>query len=375
MIPFNKPYYSGNELSYISKTLDTHILSGDTEANRLCEKILEDKYGFNKISLTNSCTIALEIAAVISNIEPGDEVIIPSFTYVSIANAFALRGAKLVFADSNKLNPNIDEDKIEELISPKTKVLVVMHYSGIACNMDKIKAIVAKHNLFLIEDAAQCINSYYKKEPLGSIGDLGCFSFHETKNIHCGEGGLIAINNKTLSDRIDIVRNKGTNRSAFIRGEVNSYEWVGLGFSSVPSAISSAFLYTQLQQIDLVQEKRLSLWNAYYSNLLKLKTEGNIDLPFIPDYASNNAHIFYIVLKSEQQRADLINHLKGKDIQAVFHYQTLHNSKFYVSKHDGRDLPQASRYDSCLLRLPIYYDLSLSELGFISETITQFFQK
>ncbi|MGZ6539732.1 MAG: dTDP-4-amino-4,6-dideoxygalactose transaminase [Bacteroidia bacterium] len=375
MIPFNKPYYSGNELSYISKALDSHVLSGDTEANKMCERLLEKKYSFNKICLTNSCTTALEISAVISNIEIGDEVILPSFTYVSTANAFALRGAKLVFADSKTLNPNIDEDKIEALISPKTKVIIVMHYAGIACNMEKIKAIAKKYNLFLIEDAAQCINSFYKDKALGSIGDLGCFSFHETKNIHCGEGGLLAVNNSDLFERVEIVRNKGTNRTAFMRGEVNSYEWVDLGFSSIPSAISSAFLYTQLQQIITVQEKRLLLWNKYFELLQKLKTEGFIDLPFIPDFATNNAHIFYIICRSEKERAALIEHLKQNNIQAVFHYQTLHNSKYYTSKHDGRELPNASRYDACLLRLPLYFDLSLNEVEFISEAIIYFFHK
>ena len=373
MIPFNLPYYSGKELRSIASAMDTRILTGDQELTISCERLLEKKYGFSKVCLTNSCTNALEMAAMLIDIQPGDEVILPSYTYVSTANAFALRGAKLVFADSKPDHPNIDEDQIEKLISSKTKAIVIVHYAGVACNMDTIIALAKKNGIRLIEDAAQCIDSFYNKEALGTFGDIACFSFHETKNIHCGEGGFIAINDASLIERADVFRNKGTNRSAFFSGQVTKYEWVDLGFSAIPSAITTSFLYTQLLDIDKVQVRRKKIWDRYFKNLTGLNKSGKVKLPFVPAYASNNAHIFYLVCKDRQERDELILYLKKNQIQAVFHYQSLHRSPYYLNKHDGRVLSNADRYSDCLLRLPLFYDLNLKEVDYISEKIIEFY--
>lgn len=354
--------------------MDTKVLTGDFDLMEKSQQMLKGKYKFPSVFLTNSCTTALEMAALLVEIEPGDEVILPSFTYVSTANAFALRGAKLVFADSKLNHPNIDEDQIERLITTKTKAIVLVHYAGVACDMDKVIRIARKNNIFVIEDAAQCIDSFYKNKALGTFGDIACFSFHETKNIHCGEGGCLVINNANLVSRADRIKNKGTNRSEFMRNEVKKYEWVDLGFSSTPSAISVAFLYPQLLDIDIVQEKRKKIWNRYLKNLSIASITDKVQLPIIPDNASNNAHIFYLVCKSDTERNLLINHLKKNSIQAVFHYQSLHNSPYYLNKHNAPELPQADRYSKCLLRLPLYFDLSLKEVDFISEKIIEFYK-
>ncbi|MDF2437033.1 MAG: rffA [Bacteroidota bacterium] len=373
MIPFNKPYYSGNELSLISEVMETRILTGDTEPIKRCESLLENKYGFKKVYLTNSCTMALEMAAVILEIKAGDEVIIPAYTYVSTANAFALRGAKLVFADSKKDQPNIDEDQLESLITPHTKVIVVMHYAGISCNMNKILEIAKRHNLFVVEDAAQCIDAYYKNTPLGSIGDIGCFSFHETKNIHCGEGGFISINNPGLIRKTEIVRNKGTNRTDFIKGEVNKYEWMGLGFSAIPSSISAAFLLAQLQKIDEVQEKRRAIWELYYQRFSSSAAGAAFKLPVIPADAKANAHLFFLICNDESERNELIEYLKLNGIQAVFHYQSLEISPYYKSRIPRAE--NAQRLSECLLRLPLYFDLSVKEAGFIADKVLEFYSE
>ncbi|MCW3082851.1 MAG: hypothetical protein JWP12_217 [Bacteroidetes bacterium] len=372
MIPFNKPYYSGNEMTFISRAMESRQLTGDLEIVRMCESLLEKKYGFRKVFLTNSCTMALEMSAVLADIGPGDEVIMPSYTYISTANAFALRGANIVFADSKNDHPNMDEDQLEKLITSKTKAICVMHYAGVACNMDAVKQIAKKHNLLIIEDAAQCINSYYKTTALGAIAGISCFSFHETKNIHCGEGGFLAVNDPALIERAEVIRQKGTNRSAFIKGEVNKYEWVDLGYSSIPSAIAAAFLYPQLENIEIVQRKRIELWNEYYRQLSTLKN-ATLYLPVIPEYASNNAHIFYLVCSNEKERDELIAYLKKQNIQAVFHYQSLHNSPYYLGKHKGGALPNAERYSASLLRLPLFYELSITELNTICDHIIAFY--
>jgi dTDP-4-amino-4,6-dideoxygalactose transaminase len=372
MIPFNKPYYSGNEIAAISRAMETGILTGDTYFTRYCEEYLEKKYGFPDVFLTNSCTMALEMAAILANITEGDEVIVPSYTYVSTANAFALRGAKIVFADSKKDQPHIDEEQIESLISPRTKAIVVVHYAGVACNMNVISEIAKKHRLLLIEDAAQCIGSYYGNAALGSIGDIACFSFHETKNIHCGEGGFISVNNSSLVKRAEIISNKGTNRSAFIRGEVNKYEWVDLGYSSVPSALSSAFLMAQLESIETVEKKRKMLWDLYKKKLSVLEEQG-IQLPFIPEYSSNNAHIFYLICRTETERNELIEFLRKNNIQAVFHYQSLHSSPYFSGNYRGKELINAERYSACLLRLPLFFDLSTKELDLICNKVLNFY--
>jgi dTDP-4-amino-4,6-dideoxygalactose transaminase len=370
MIPFNKPYYSGNELTLISEAMETRVLTGDTEVVKQCESFLEKKYGFKKVFLTNSCTMALEMAAVILDIGAEDEVIMPAYTFVSTGNAFALRGAKLIFADSKSDQPDLDEDELESLITSKTKAIVAMHYAGIACNMDKIVGLARKYNLLIIEDAAQCIDAYYNEKPLGSIGDIGCFSFHETKNIHCGEGGFIAINNPELIPKAEIVRNKGTNRTAFINGEVNKYEWTSLGFSSMPSAISAAFLLAQLNKIDQVQKKRRSHWDLYFEKLTSAGVK-NIKLPVIPDYAKANAHLFYLVCQNESDRNALIGYLRSHGVQAVFHYQSLDTSPY----HTGNSLraENAQRFSSCLVRLPLYYDLTTDDVNYICDKIYAFY--
>jgi dTDP-4-amino-4,6-dideoxygalactose transaminase len=372
LIPFNKPYYSGKEIGSISSVMETKVLTGDTEMLEKCESFLEKKYGFAKVFLTNSCTMALEMAAVLLDLGEGDEVIMPSYTYVSTANAFALRGAKIVFADSSNTHPGMDENKIEALITPETKAIVLVHYAGIACDIKKIKEIAARHKLMIVEDAAQCIDSYYKDVPLGSIGDIGCFSFHETKNIHCGEGGFISINNPTLIRRAEALRNKGTNRSAFLRGEVNKYEWTDLGFSSVPTSLTAAFLLPQLQNIDRVQKRRKMLWEKYEEALRPL-AKKNILLPVIPSYASNNAHMFYLVCRTADERAALIKRLKEKGIQAVFHYQALHQSPYFKEKYKGGILENAGRFSGCLLRLPLFYDLTNKELEQVCRQVLEFY--
>ncbi len=354
--------------------MDTKVLTGDFDLMRMAEQFLETKYKFSKVFLTNSCTMALEMAAVLVDIQPGDEIILPSYTFVSTANAFALRGAKLVFADSKSDHPNMDENELERLINLKTKAIVVVHYAGVACDMDKVISLARKNKLLVIEDAAQCIDSFYKRKALGTQGDIACFSFHETKNIHCGEGGCLVVNSPSLMHRADSIKNKGTNRSAFMRNEVKKYEWVDLGFSATPSAISVAFLYPQLLDIDKVQAKRKKIWNRYFENLSIDTLMGKVQLPNIPDYASNNAHIFYLVCKSEAERNLLIEYLKKQDIQAVFHYQTLHDSSYYSNKHDGRELLNAEKYSKCLLRLPLFFDLSLKEVDYISEKIIEFYK-
>ncbi len=373
MIPFNKPYYSGKEKNFIAKAMETKILTGDIEMLRNCESFLEQKYKFPKVFLTNSCTMALEMSALIVGIQPGDEIIMPSYTYVSTANAFALRGAKLVFIDSKKEHPNMDENQIESLITDNTKAIVVVHYAGVSNDFTIIQALAKKYDLLIIEDAAQCIDSYYNNIPLGTIGDIACFSFHETKNIHCGEGGFIAINNMSLLNKAEVVRNKGTNRTAFTKGEVTKYEWTDLGYSSMPSGISAAFLFSQLEKIDLVQKKRVKLWKNYFKKLKGLQKTKQIQLPVIPDYASNNAHMFYFVCASSDERNSLIGFLKSTNIQAVFHYQSLHCSPYYQLKHDGRVLSNADRYSECLVRLPLFYGLKSQEQDHICSKIIEFY--
>lgn len=338
----------------------------------MCEGFLEKKYQFEKVFLTNSCTMALEMSAILADIQPGDEVIMPSFTFVSTANAFALRGARIVFADSRKDHPNMDEDQINRLITPKTKAIVVVHYGGVAVNMDVIMSIAKRNNLMVIEDAAACIDSFYNGKALGTIGDIGCFSFHETKNIHCGEGGFIAINNSSLLKRAEIIRNKGTNRSAFSRGEVNRYEWVDLGFSSIPSAITAAFLYSNLEKIDDVGKQRSNLWERYYNCFIKLGNK-KIGLPVIPEYSQHNSHVFYLLCQNEIERNNLISYLEKNNIQAVFHYQALHDSPFYKAHHAPGDLPNAYKFSDSLIRLPLYYDLSMESQDLICNKILKFY--
>jgi len=364
-IPFNKPFLSGNELMYIKDALEKGQISGNGFYTKKCHDFFEKKYGFKKCLLTTSCTDALEMAAILSEIKEGDEVIMPSFTFVSTANAFVLRGAKIVFADSGDKTPNIDLDKVEDLITDKTKALVVVHYAGIACDMDKAVTLANKYNLVLIEDAAQAIDSYYKSKPLGSFGHLATFSFHETKNIISGEGGMLVVNDEKLVRRAEIIWEKGTNRAEFFRGEVNKYGWVDIGSSFLPSELTASFLFAQLENLDSIQKKRKKIWQFYYQNLKPLEEKGLIKLPVIPEYATNNAHMFYLVCINAQTRGKLLNELKRNGILAVFHYLSLHQSPYYKNKHDGRELPYADFFSECLIRLPMYYDLKKEELEYI----------
>jgi dTDP-4-amino-4,6-dideoxygalactose transaminase len=374
MTPFNKPYLTGKETKYIEEAVASGKISGNGIFTQKCQKFFEDTYGFKKTLLTTSCTDALEMCAILADIKPEDEVIVPSYTFVSSALPFVRQNAKIVFADSYENNPNIDADKIEELITDKTKAIVVVHYAGIACDMEKILEITEKYNLILIEDAAQAIDSYYvfkngTKKALGSIGHLGAFSFHETKNIISGEGGMLTINDEKFVNRAEIIWEKGTNRSMFFRGEINKYGWVDTGSSFLPSEIISAFLWAQLENIENIQKKRLEIWEKYHEGL---KNNENISLPVIPEYATNNAHMFYIVCKNLDFRAELIKKLKENDILAVFHYLSLHKSEFYTQKHDSRDLPNSDKFEDCLLRLPLFYELTEEEQQKVINIINQF---
>lgn len=370
MIDFNRPHLTGHELNYIQEAAtENHKVSGNGLFTKRCQNYFENRYGFKKCLLTTSCTDALEMAAILCDIQPGDEVIVPSYTFVSSALAFVRAGAKIVFADSMARNPNIDAEKIEELITTKTKAIVPVHYAGVACDMDRIMEIADRHGLFVVEDAAQAIDSYYKGRPLGSIGHFAAFSFHETKNIISGEGGLLVINDERFVRRAEIIWEKGTNRAEFFRGEVNKYGWCDMGSSFLPSEVIAAFLWAQLEQMDKIQEKRKTLWNHYYELLKPLADAGRFQLPEIPEYATNNAHMFYLVCNSLKERTALIECLKMNDIQAVFHYLCLHSSPFYLDKHDGRELVNSDLYADCLVRLPMYYDLTLQVVESICKVI------
>ena len=374
MIPFNKPYLHGRELVYIAQSVASGKISGDGIFTKKCHEYFECRYGFKKALLTTSCTDALEMAAILLNIQPGDEVIAPSYTFVSTVNAFALRGAKIVFADSCANHPNIDPDQIESLITKKTKAIVVVHYAGIACDMDRIMAISECHKIPVVEDAAQAIDSYYKGRPLGSIGTFGTFSFHETKNIISGEGGMLVINDDRYIPRAEIIREKGTNRSSFFRGEVDKYGWVDIGSSFLPSDIIAAYLYAQLEQLDSIQSRRKDIWQRYYDKFSALQETGKILLPSIPDGSCNNAHMFYLVCMDIDTRSKLISHLKQNDVHAVFHYLSLHNSPYYENKHDGRILKNSDMYTDCLVRLPLFYELENEQVDLISQLIVDFFR-
>ena len=374
-IPFNKPYLTGKEAHYLYQSVYSGKISGNGIFTKKCHAFFEQKYGFHKCLLTTSCTDALEMAAILLNIEAGDEIIVPSYTFVSTVNAFILRGAKIVFADSYADNPNVDADTIEGLITTKTKVIVVVHYGGIACDMDKIMALATQYNLFVVEDAAQAVDSFYKGRPLGSIGHLAAFSFHETKNIISGEGGMLVINDKQFVERAEIIWEKGTNRSAFWRGEVDKYNWVDIGSSFLPSEIIAAYLFAQLENLEDIQEKRTRIWKKYWQNLKPLAEKGFIRLPNIPDYATNNAHLFHLECADTDERDNLIAFLKAEGINAVFHYISLHSSPFYLQKHDGRILSNADNFTETLVRLPLFYELTEKEQDFIIEKIKTFYEK
>ena len=377
-IPFNKPHLTGKETHYIYDAVNTGKISGNGKYTRLCQEFFEKEFGFGKCLLTTSCTDALEMAAILLDLQDGDEVIMPSYTFVSTANAFVLRGAKIVFADSRTDHPGIDEDKIEALITEKTKAIVPVHYAGVACDMDKIMNLAAKYDLYVVEDAAQAIDSYYTgedgvKRALGSIGHLAAFSFHETKNIISGEGGMLVVNDERFKERAEIIWEKGTNRSAFFRGEVDKYGWVDVGSSFLPSEIIAAFLWAQLEELEEIQSKRTEIWNFYYNGLETWAKENRILLPEIPNYATNNAHMFYMICKNGKQREYIIQKLKEEQVHAVFHYLSLHKSPFYKIKYDGYALPEADRYSENLIRLPLFLDLNAEAINQILMIFNQDF--
>ena len=375
-IPFNKPFLTGKEAHYMYQAVYTGKLSGNGFFTKKCQKFFEDKYGFKKALLTTSCTDALEMCAILCNVGPGDEVIVPSYTFVSSALAFVRQGCKIVFADSMESNPNIDADKLEALITPRTKVIVPVHYAGVACDMDKIMEIADKHNLLVVEDAAQAIDSYYKGRPLGTIGHLSAFSFHETKNIISGEGGMLGINDERFIRRSEIIWEKGTNRSEFFRGEVNKYGWCDTGSSFLPSEVVSAFLWAQLESMQQIQDKRRLLWNQYFAGLQTLAASGKIRLPQIPGYATNNAHMFYLVCRNLEERTGLIKYLKEHSVLSVFHYLSLHKSEYYTSNYtEIPDLPYCDKYADCIVRMPMFYELTLGQVDYIVGLIKEYFNK
>ena len=370
---------TGMETEYIRQAVAGGKISGNGEFTKRCQTFFEKRYGFKKCLLTTSGTDALEMAAILTGVGPGDEVIVPSYTFVSTALAFIRCGAKVVFADSRGDEPNIDATKLESLITPRTKVIVPVHYAGCACDMDAIMAIANRHNLLVVEDAAQAVDSFYLsapatrdasgtvKRPLGSIGHLGCFSFHETKNIISGEGGMLTVNDERFVRRAEIIWEKGTNRAEFFRGEVNKYGWVDIGSSFLPTEIVSAFLWAQLEHLDEIQAERKRLWENYWEFLISnfrfqisdsVSGSGlGISLPKVPAYATNNAHMFYLLFPDLAKRSDFITKMKARDILTVFHYLPLHSSAYYAKQHDGRELPNCDRYADTLVRLPLYCDL------------------
>lgn len=378
-IPFNKPFLTGLETTYIQEAVHSGKISGNGEYTQRCQEFFQARYGFKKCLLTTSCTDALEMAAILAGIGPGDEVIMPSYTFVSTANAFVRQGASVVFADSRPDHPGIDETSLSRLITSKTKAIVPVHYAGVACDMDEIMNLAEKHDLIVIEDAAQAIDSFYTKKngqqlPLGSIGHLASFSFHETKNVICGEGGMLVVNDDRFIERSEIIWEKGTNRASFFRGEVNKYGWVDVGSSFLPSEVTSAFLFAQLENLQEIQTRRKTIWNSYLKSLQPIN--DRVQLPAIPSFAQNNGHLFYLILENEDIRVRLIAFLKRKGILTVFHYLSLHKSEFY-RKHFGLspDLPNCERYASCLLRLPLYFELSNKEQQEVITGILEFFDK
>lgn len=376
MIPFNKPFLTGKEAHYMYQAVYTGKLSGNGVFTKKCQQFFEEKYGFKKAIMTTSGTDALEMAAILCDVQSGDEVIVPSYTFVSSALAFVRQGAKIVFSDSCENNPNIDADKIEALITDKTKVIVPVHYAGVACDMDKIMDIANRHNLFVVEDAAQAIDSYYKGKPLGSIGHFGCFSFHETKNVTAGgEGGMLCVNDERFIRRAEIIWEKGTNRAEFFRGMVNKYGWVDTGSSFLPSEINSAFLYAQLESLEEIQARRKAIWNLYYEGLKELGAQEFFTLPNMPDYATNNGHMFYLVCRSLEERTRLINYLKENGMLAVFHYLSLHLSDYYRSvESDIPNLPNCNKFADRLVRLPLFFELLDEEVSMIINRIVHFYE-
>lgn len=375
MIPFNVPPFIGKELDYVKEAIkDNHKICGDGPFTKRCNKWMEERFLVDKVLLTTSCTHALEMAAILANIKEGDEVITTSFTFVSTVNAFVLRGAKIVFVDIRPDTMNIDENLIEDAITEKTKVIVPVHYAGVACEMDKIMEIAKKYNLIVIEDAAQGVMSKYKEKALGTIGDFGCFSFHETKNYSMGEGGALLIRNNNFSERAEIIREKGTDRSKFFRGQVDKYTWVDMGSSYLPSELNAAYLYAQLENADEINENRLKSWNIYEKNLKELEDKKILELPKIPKECTHNAHMFYIKCKNLEERSRLIESLKENEVSSVFHYIPLHTAEAgkRFGRFNGKDI-FTTKESERLLRLPMYYGLKEKEIIHVCEKIKNFY--
>lgn len=376
MISFNKPPFTGKEPEYIQKAVDNNKICGDGEFTKKCSLWINEKTKAAGSLLTTSCTHSLEMAAILSGVKPGDEVIMPSFTFVSTADAFVMRGAKIVFVDIRPDTMNIDENRIEEAVTDRTKVIVPVHYAGVGCEMDKITEIAHRYGLTVIEDTAQGIMSEYKGRALGTFGRFGCLSFHETKNYSMGEGGALIINDPEDMERAEIIREKGTNRSKFFRGQIDKYTWVDCGSSYLPSELNAAYLYAQLELADRINEQRLESWNRYYNSLKPLADEGYIELPFIPGYCRHNAHMFYIKARDIEERSELIEFLRKNDVNSVFHYIPLHSSpagKKY-GRFFGNDV-YTTRESERLARLPMYYGLTPSDVDYVCEQVFKFYKK
>lgn len=376
MIPFNVPPYIGKEDKYIKQAIDSRKICGDGQFTKKCNEKFEEITGAKKVLMTTSGTSALEMAALLADIKPGDEVIMPSYTFVSTANAFVLRGATIVFVDIRPDTMNIDENLIEDAITEKTKVIVPVHYGGVACEMDTICDIAKRHNLVVVEDAAQGVMSFYKGRALGSVGDFGCYSFHETKNYSMGEGGAVLVNHEKNVERAEIIREKGTNRTKFFRGQIDKYTWVDLGSSYLQSELNCAYLYAQIENPDIINNDRLKSWNTYYELLTPLKEKGCIDLPVVPEGCVHNAHMFYIKTKDLEERSKLIAFLKENGIGAVFHYIPLHSSPAgqQFGRFHGED-KYTTKESERLLRLPMYYGLEKKDIEYVVNAVNGFFSK
>lgn len=374
MIPFNVPPYIGKEDKYIKQAIDSRKICGDGQFTKKCNEKFEEITGAKKVLMTTSGTSALEMAALLADIKPGDEVIMPSYTFVSTANAFVLRGATIVFVDIRPDTMNIDENLIEDAITEKTKVIVPVHYGGVACEMDTICDIAKRHNLVVVEDAAQGVMSFYKGRALGSVGDFGCYSFHETKNYSMGEGGAVLVNHEKNVERAEIIREKGTNRTKFFRGQIDKYTWVDLGSSYLQSELNCAYLYAQIENPDIINNDRLKSWNTYYELLTPLKEKGCIDLPVVPEDCVHNAHMFYIKTKDLEERSKLIAFLKENGIGAVFHYIPLHSSPAgqQFGRFHGED-KYTTKESKRLLRLPMYYGLEKKDIEYVVSKIKEFY--
>ena len=375
MIGFNIPIYMDESINCIKKAAENRKICGDGEFTKKCSELMEEKFNAQKILLTTSCTSALEMAAILLDIQPGDEVILPSYTFVSTADAFVMVGAKIVYVDINPKTMNIDENKIEEAITSKTKAIVVVHYAGISPDMDRIMKIAKEHNLKVVEDSAQGVMAKYKDRYLGTIADLGCYSFHETKNYSMGEGGAIVINDPELIERAEIIREKGTNRNKFFRGEIDKYTWVDYGSSYLPSELNCAYLYPQLKDAEMINNDRVTSWNYYKDGLKELEKDGCITLQYVPEYSEHNAHMFYIKAKNLEERTKLIEYLKSKGIQAVFHYIPLHTSPagMRFGRFFGEDKYTTSESEK-LVRLPMYYGLTRKEQDEVIDAIKKFYK-